>query len=284
MKEIKDIQIKRNIYFNFNISDSFEIHDLGNILKNIKVYLENEKISRKRKYILERLAELINKYVESELITYQLPYHILPIVDDLRKVHLPQLYLNENSINTIGCGGKNENILPICKLEKNYTNTYEIKSTKNFEIFEFQNSYEHEVIRKCHILGKNKCISEKITYDEKTKTGVTDKIEKTQLRKNLETENIIGYTINNKLVNKRMDILDNIYSLDEIIFNTSHTYTSYKDTVENNLNFQLNESDFKKNSQRHYEKVKIREGDGYIFLYFKEDITHNESLELKKKC
>ena len=126
MKEIKDIQIKRNIYFIFNI------------LKNIKVYLENEKISRKRKYILERLAELINKYVESELITYQLPYHILPIVDDLRKVHLPQLYLNENSINTIGCGGKNENILPICKLEKNYTNTYEIKSTKNFEIFEFQ--------------------------------------------------------------------------------------------------------------------------------------------------
>ena len=36
MKEIKDIKTKRNIYFNFNISDSFEIHDLDNILKTFE--------------------------------------------------------------------------------------------------------------------------------------------------------------------------------------------------------------------------------------------------------
>ena len=137
MKEIKNINIKRKIYFNFNIFDSFEIHDLDNILKNINSYLDNEKISQNRQYILNRLVELINKYLENKFIPYKLPYHILPIVDDLREVHLPQLYLTEKSINIAGCSGKSENILPICKLEKNYSDTYNSNQIKNYEIFEF---------------------------------------------------------------------------------------------------------------------------------------------------
>ena len=125
---------------------------------------------------------------------------------------------------------------------------------------------------------KDACLAENIIYDEKNKIGISNKIKIYQIRKNLKKENVRGYIIKEHFLNNKMDLLDNIYSLDEIISATKKL--NFKDgMVLNNLNIQniLNKDLVGNNF---YKKINIE--DGTLLIYLKEDITFDESLKLKK--